>query len=314
MALWRPDNLAVQGAKAAFHQAMDTIPTVWQNHVQTIQSTSSSETYTFPGFLPTPREFLNSRQFQGARDFTYTVENNEYELSMNIERKAWEDDQHGLIKARITEMAEVWATFKDSLFTTLLANSNVSGNNSFDGTTFIADDHSAGTTGQTNDNNLTSSAPSATTITAAELLPLIASVRSSFWSFTDDQGRPFNVGPAMSNMRAIIHPAQERAFTEAMGSNFVGTSGGETPLIAPSWITGWDVLPYIATGDLDEIWFTLVGATRKPFIYQERTPLEVIVLDGANDVAENNGVLVLTRQRFVLTYGDHRRAIMMTVS
>ena len=39
---WAPNNLTTKGALAAFHQAMEAGPTVYDKHAQIIQSTSSS--------------------------------------------------------------------------------------------------------------------------------------------------------------------------------------------------------------------------------------------------------------------------------
>ena len=310
---WAPSNLTTKGALAAFHQAMEAGPTVYDKHAQIIQSTSASENLVFPGFIPQPREFLGSRQMQDARDFTYTVTNNEYELTMLVNRKHWEDDQTGLINARLSEMGEVWRSFKDSLLSTLLANGNVSGNNGFDGVTFHSDDHSSGTTGLTIDNNLTSAAATGTIPTASELLGALETVRGSFLGYTDDTGRPYN-SQAATNIRVIVHPGSTRAAFEAMNQTaFTGGSGATTEF-GKEYLMGVDINLYQASGDSDEMYFSALGSVRKPFIYQERTPLEVIIKAGAEDVAENNGVLVLTRQRYVLTYGDPRRSILYTWS
>jgi phage major head subunit gpT-like protein len=310
---WAPSNLATKGALASFHQAMEAAPSIWSNHVQTIMSTSTSETLVFPGFLPNPREFLGSRQFQDARDFTYTVTNKEYELSMVIGRKAWEDDQTGLINARLSEMGEVWGSWKDSLFSTLLASGNVSGNNGFDGVTFHSDDHSAGTTGLTTDNNLSQAAATGTVFTVAEFQTAVDTVRQSFQAFTDDVGRPYNA-QALTNLRVIVHPTQSKSSWEAVNQTAFTGGSGATNEWGNASIQGIDVNLYQASGDSDELYFSALGSVRKPFIYQERTPLEIIIKAGAEDVAENNGVLVLTRQRYVLTYGDPRRSILMTAT
>lgn len=311
---WTPDNLSVKGALASFHQALEAGPTVWDKHSQTIASSTDTEALVFPGFLPQPREFLDSRQFQGARDFRYNVQNKEYELSMVVSRKNWEDDQTGLINARFGEMGEVWSSYKDSLFALLLANGNVSGNNGWDGTTYHATGRTIGDSG-TIDNLRTDTTPVATTLTVGEFIAVLATSRVGFYGFNDDRGRPFN-NQAVSRIRAIVHPAQERAAYEAMNQT---TSGytlqvGASNVYAPRFLDGVDVLPYMITGDLDELFFSALGSVRKPFIYQERTALEVVILAGADDVALNNGVTALTRQRFVLTYGEPRRNIMMTVS
>jgi phage major head subunit gpT-like protein len=310
---WNPTNLSTKGALASFHQAMENAPAIWSNHAMMINSTSASEALVFPGFIPAPREFLGSRQFQDARDFTYTVANKEYELSMVINRKAWEDDQTGLINTRLSEMGEVWATWKDSLFTTLLANGNVSGNNGFDGVTFHSDDHSAGTTGLTTDNNLSLTAATGTVFTVAEFQTALDNTRQAFQGFTDDTGRPYNA-QALANLRVIIHPTQAKAVYEAVYQTAFTGGSGATNEWGNQALQGIDVNLYQASGDSDELYFSALGSVRKPFIYQERTALEVVILADADNVAAFNGVQVLTRQRYVLTYGDPRRSILMTAT
>ena len=313
---WSPDNLRTKGALSAFHQALEAVPTVWDKHCQIVKSTTNAETYTFPGFVPEPREFLNSRQFVGMRDFTYSVTNQEFELSLIINRTHWEDDQNALIKARMSELAECWATFKDSQLTTLLANGNVAGNLNFSGTVYHLADHSAGTVGQTNDNLITlagTGGGGATSLSQSEWITAVGLARENFWLMTDDQGRPFN-SQALMQMRAIVHPNQEAAGLACLSANFHLGSGQDSAKFAQSALQGIDVLPYMASGDSDEIYFSALGGTRKPFIYQERTPLEIEILDDAKSVAQHNGVMVLTRQRYVMTYGEFRRSILCTVT
>lgn len=309
---WTPDHLSVKGALASFHQALEAGETAWDKHSQTISSTTDTEALVFPGFLPAPREFLDSRQFQGARDFRYNVPNKEYELSMVVTRKNWEDDQTGLINARFSEMGEVWRTYKDSLFTLLLANGNVAGNVGWDGVVFHGDSRTIGDSG-TIDNNLTDTTLVGTTATVAELLIVLATIRQQFHSFKDDQGRPFNA-QANSRIRMLAHPAQERAAYEALNQTAFTGGSGASNVFGPKFLEGVDILPYMVSGDLDEMYFSALGSVRKPFIYQERTSLEIVMLASGDEVVKNNGVMALTRQRFTLTYGEPRRSVLMTVS
>lgn len=303
---WTPDNLSVKGALGAFNQALEAGVTVYDKHAMTYASTSDTEALTFPGFQPQPREFLDSRQFQGARDFRYNVQNKEYELSMIATRKNWEDDQTGGINMRFAETGEVWRTFKDSQFATLLAAGNVSGSNGFDGATFHATTHTtigdSGTFVNSVSTNIADASPFDDS-TVAEIQTSIAGARKNFWGFKDDQGRPFNV-QAITNMRAIIPPAHEGSFAVAASAQIVSQT---TNVFTPAVLQGYDVLPYLTTPG--EVYYSALGSVRKPFIYQERTALEVIVLTSADQIALNNGVMLLTRQRYILTYGDPRRSI-----
>jgi hypothetical protein len=57
-----------------------------------------------------------------------------------------------------------------------------------------------------------------------------------------------------------------------------------------------------------------LGATRKPFIYQQRTPLEIVIDTDRARIQQRNGVMVTVRERWVMTYGDPRRSYRETFS
>lgn len=305
---WTPDNLSVKGALSSFHQAIEAGDTVYDKHCMVYPSTTDTEALTFPGFLPQPREFLDSRQLQGARDFRYNVTNKEYELSLLVTRKNWEDDQTGGVNMRFAESGEVWRTFKDSQLATLLGAGNVSGSNGFDGTTFHATTHTAiggsGTFVNSITNAVTDESATAGGMLTSEAKTVLNRFRTQFFLFNDDQGRPFN-NQAVRTMRVITPAGHEGPFVEAAGANIiVNTTNNFTAGI----VQGIDVLPYLTLQT--EVYASALGSSRRGFIYQERTALEVIVLADGDQVALNNGVLLLTRQRYVMTYGDPRRNIL----
>lgn len=305
---WTPSSLIVKGVEAAFHQKMDAIPQVWPNHCQTLNATTEVMPYAFPGFLPNPREFISGRQFQGILDFTFNVTNKEYELSFAIPRKYFEDDQTGLINARIMEAAEVWAVFKDVQFTTLLTDANVAGSNAWDGTVFHTDTRTIGSSANI-DNNLTSAAATGTIPTAAEFIAAVGTARATMVRYQDDTGRAsFNVA-AITKLRTIIPPTYRQAAMEAVNSTLLG-GGNSNPF--GQGLTEIDELPHL-TGDA-EMWISAVGSERMPFIFAPRTQLEIVVNQSTEDVAKNNAIEVYCRQRYVFTYGEPRRNVLHTFS
>lgn len=304
---WQPDALRNKAAKETFHQKMEMMPQFWQNHCQQETSDTNTENYAFPGMLPIPQEFLSSRSFQGMRDFNFDLANEEFEMSIIIARKHWEDDQTGLINARLTELAEAWGTFNNFRFTQLLTNGNVSGSNAFDGTIFHGDTRTIGASANI-DNNTTSAAGTGTIPTAAELLTQLAVIIPLMQRYQDDQGRPFN-DAASAKVRCVIPPSYVRPFKEAIQSTLFG-GGDDNPF--GFGIAEFDVSNYL-TADT-EMFVQLVGSERMPFIYQKRTELEIVILDDVDNVALHNGVLVLTRIRDRFGYGEPRRSLLHTWS
>lgn len=297
-------NITARGTKAQFQNALDTTPQVWQNHVQTIPSDAPDENHVWMGQVPSPRQFVSGRSFVGLRDFTYTVANREYELSFIIDQNSVEDDRHSLVQQRIADAAQVWATYKDSLFATLIEAGD--SDNAFDATSFFSDSRTIGDSG-TIDNSLTENISSTTAPTLAEAKLTLTVARVAFWGFKDDTGRAGYATTAMQQMRLICDPQYERIFTEL--NNATLTGGGDSNPFFGGLLASIDVLPYLTNTDVT-IYFTATGSpTRQPFIYQERTPLQISIFNSDNEVADNHGLKVLARQRFRMAYGEPRYCV-----
>ena len=309
MSVWAPANLILKQALGEFHQAMEAAAPVWKNHCQVVSSTTAQETYAFPGFIPEPRRFLSERNLVDIRDFTFNLENYEYELSFKIARKYWEDDQTGLIKARVREVAEVLATFDDSLFGTLLQNGNVSGNNGWDGTIFHGDTRAIGLSANIDNSTTTVAAAADAVPSATELLLALQEVIGAAMAYQDDTGRAGFNAAAASQIRLVVPPILMRACAEAFQSTIIGQS--DNP-----WGRGlaqFDVTPYLPNGTTtQEIYVNFVGSERRPFIRQERMPWEIVPFAEEANVARENGVLFLCRSRFRFGYGEPRRSVLHT--
>lgn len=298
------ENITTRGTKNIFDTALADIPSVWDKHVQTITSSAADEQHVWLGNLPEPREMLDERSMVAMRDFTYTVENNEYELSFIIDQVSMEDDQHGAGQRRIGEAAKVWATFKDSQFAALLIAGETS-TETFDATTFHDDTRTIGDSG-TIDNSLTQDIVTVNAPTSAEMLTTLKESREALWRFADDTGRTAYNATAMGTVRAVGAPEHEKALMEAVQSTLIG-GGNSNPWAAN--LVEIDILPYLTDAD-NAIYFQAVGDTTKmPFIFQTRVPLKVLVFNDEKSVAENRGVKVLCRERYRLAYGEPRRSI-----
>lgn len=304
-------NLAVAGAKKNFYMSMTTAPVIWPRFCQMVDMSTQTEPLVFPGFLPQPRQYIDGRTMQGLRDFRYNVDTLEYELSMLIDRNSIEDDQTGTIMARFTEMGAAWETYKDYLFSQLLVNGATSGNNGWDGTTFFSDTRTIGASANI-DNKGGGTAEATTIPTSAEILPVLQTDLATMALYQDDHGRPFNT-MSMAKKSIILPPIYEKPFAEAINATLVPSVAGTASQDNP-WAKGLAdiiVFPYLTAVTKDYILLT-GHPTRKPFIFGKRTEFELVILNTAEEVAKNHGVLVLARQRFVITYGEPRMALEQT--
>lgn len=298
-------NITARGTKAAFENAMGKVPQVWRNHVIEVPSDGPDEQHTWLGMLPKPRKFLGEYHFEGLIDFTYNIPNEEYEMSFLIDKTSMEDDRHAQINRRIADAAEVWATFKDEQLKDLLEDNG----NAYDATSFFDDTRTIGKSAAI-DNNLTDVVVDVDAPTVAEFLTALKLMLDEMWMYEDDQGRVGYNAAAMGSLRVIIPPKYHRAAVEAMESTLVG-GGNDNP-----WgkeLAAVDILPYLTKAN-DDFFLSATGATRKPFIFQERNKLQINILNGADHVAENHGVKVIVTQRYRLQYGEFRRITKMALT
>lgn len=305
-------GITERGTKAQFKEALQSVPQVWPQFTQTIQSDAPDEKHVWLGMLPQPREFVSGRSFQGFRDFTYTIKNNEYELSWVVDRNSIEDDRHGLINQRTADAAKLWVMYKDVLFAALMNNGASSGFNSYDGVSFFNDTHVIGTANASAfDNNLTDSIVLNTTPTVAEMKTLARTSLLTLQGAQDDQGQEGYNWPALGKVLFMGNQNYEQSLKETINATLTG--GGDSnpyfgglgePIVNPFLGTTNARLYTAAVGD----------STRMPAILQERTQLEIEVLNSSEQVALNHGVLVFARQRFRLTYGEPRRMVLMAIT
>jgi hypothetical protein len=302
-------NITARGTQAKFAEALATVPSIWDKFTQEIPSDAPDETHVWLGMLPQPREFLSGRSFQGFRDFTYNVANKEYELSFIIDQNTVEDDRHGLIAKRISDAANAWATYKDVLFAALCNNGGSTGYNSYDGVTFFNDSHVIGAA--TPDNNLTDDIVAAATPTVAEMKSLIRQMMLFLQGAQDDRGQEGYNWPAMSKLLVMGSQNYEQTMKETINAALTG--GGDSN---PYFMNLADpvVNPFLGTTNAYMYMAAVGDPNRMPFIFQKRTELDIQVLNGADDVAVNHGVLVLARQRFRLWYGEPRRMVLMAIT
>lgn len=105
----------------------------------TVPSTTSTNEYAWLGALPNMREWLGDRQVQQLKGHGYSVENKDFELTVEVLRKHIEDDNIGSYNMRFKAMGQSVAAHPEQLCWSLLAN----GHNTlcYDGQFFFDTDH-----------------------------------------------------------------------------------------------------------------------------------------------------------------------------
>lgn len=269
--------------------------TVYRDWSTRLASNSESESYRWLGTVPQMREWGNGRVAKGLRSESYNVTNLKYEATLEVDRDEIDDDQLGQIRMRVSELADRAATHKDYLIGQLLINGATSGYNSYDGVTFFNSAHVSGDSGSQS-NDLTSDITTTTAPTTAEFKESFKQASGAMLAFKDDQGEPFQRG--IGGLVVVVHPSILWTALEALSAPIVAQT--TNVIVGAAGVVGF---PYLSDATY---WYLLKTDTRvRPFIFQDREPIEFDALEGpGNDEAfKRDKYLYGVRARYKMTYG-----------
>lgn len=249
-ALWQDQFLASEAKQ------------LWPQLATEIPSESLDETYTWLGTVPKMREWVSERQFSGLLAQSYTVRNKDWEVSIEIDRNAIEDNRLKQEVPRIRQLATEAVRHRDELvISTMVANGLA-----YDGQNFFDTDHSEGDSG-TQANTL-----AGTGVTDAALTTDYQAARAAMWAFKDDAGRPMSIKPT----HILAPPQLEGGFRRLLNAQLVasGNAGVTNPWQGTAELM---ISPYLT--DVND-WFLLaLDQPVKPLVFQNRKPPEFVALD-----------------------------------
>lgn len=293
-------GLNVTAIRGEFFNAFEAVQTFWARLALRIPSTGPSEKYRWLGTVPNVREWGQGRLAKGLRSESYDVDNLKYEATLEVDRDEVADDQLGQINIRIRELAQRAATHKDYLISALLVAGATAGYNSYDGVTFWNGAHVSGASGS-QDNDLSSRIVNKDAPTAAEFAAAFASAKATMLAFKDDQGEPMVADGG--GLVVMVPPSMEYAARTALNAAILATTSnvlvGMAEVIVNPWLTGTDT------------WYLLkTNGVVKPFIFQDREPLEFSALEGETDTGfTREKYLYGVRARYRITYGYWQYAV-----
>lgn len=273
------------GVRALFLKSIEGVPTHYQKLAMIAPSAASEEKYAWLASVPGMREFVGERQAYGLREYSFSIVNKTWESTIEVDRAALEDEQYGQIRLRIQSLAEAAAYHKDQMVIQLARDGFTA--NCYDGQAFFSGSHPVGEGTASN----TGSEP----LSASALQAAITSIARR----TDDQGRPLGV----TADTLLVPPELEWTALELLGSPVAPEADNNTGNVLRGRLD-LIVSPHLTDADN---WF--VFCTRralKPFILQERTPLEFEALDagsGSEQAFIRDRFLYGVRSRYNAGYG-----------
>lgn len=239
--------------KTTFNKAFEAAPSHWEKTTMKVPSGSSQNDYTWLSRFPKMIKWLGSKTVKALKAFTYTVVNDDYEATVEVNRNDIEDDNLGIYAPMAKEAGfsskqlpdEIDAEIKNNAFANLC----------YDGQYFYDSDHSVAGSSVSNLGTAALSAADKAGVAAS-----YGAARLAIMSFTDDEDRPLGLIPNLLE----VPPALE-ATAKLICNNPKLEDDKPNPYFGTAEVL---VNPRLTSATA---WFLHVtNRPLKPFIYQER--------------------------------------------
>jgi len=241
--------------KTTFNKAFDAAPSLWDKTTMKVPSGSGQNDYSWIGRFPKMVKWLGSKTIKSLKAFTYTVVNDDYEATVEVDRNDIDDDNIGMYAPMAQDAGFSAKQLPDEIDADLKNNAFAS--ECYDGQYFYDDDHPVGPDAESVSNLGTAALSAATTALAAASY---GAGRLAIMSFKDDEGRPLGlvpdvleVSPALEATARLI--CESDKLTDESPNPYKGTA---TVLLNPRLTSTTQWMLHVTNRPL------------KPFIYQER--------------------------------------------
>ena len=300
---------------ATFQTQHDAIGQVVDTLATTIPSTSDQEDYRFLGSVPQMREWGTGRVSKGLSVESYNVKNLKYEATIDVDRDEIADDQTGQIRIRIGELAQRAATHKNFLLGQLILNGSAAGFNSYDGVPFFDASHANQDSGnQSNEITFDISNTVGGTPVPSEpddvdrpgpktLLAALSAGVEQMMLFVDDRGEAMHRSP--SGLVIVCHWRTYYTWLEAIrATELQNATNIKGPAMQPAILA----MPEMTDTSMFHLFKT--DGVVKPFILQDREPIEFTALEQGSDMGFSQEIYRYgVRARYRLTYGYWQNAV-----
>lgn len=127
---------------AKYRNAFNGAPSMWSKVATEVPSSGSKNTYSWLGAWPAIRKWLGDRVINELGAHKYTLENEPYETTVEVDRDHIEDDELGIYGPMFEELGRATGMFPDEMVFGLLALAFAE--KCYDGQYFIDTDHPVG--------------------------------------------------------------------------------------------------------------------------------------------------------------------------
>lgn len=260
--------------KTIFNKAFEGAPSDWQETAMLVPSGSGQNDYVWLSRFPKMRKWLGDKVIKSLSAFKYTIINEDFEATVEVDRNDIEDDNLGIYAPQAQEAGYSSRQLPDEIVTELKDNAFT--NVCYDGQYFYDTDHPVGGTSEafaatTLSNKGTAVLSAATTALAMASLGVAI---KAIMNMVDDEGRKLGlipdileVGPSLLETGRLL--CENQKLTDESPNPYVGMLKLK---INPRLTSATQWMVHVTKRPI------------KPFVYQERkAPVFVQQTSSEND-------------------------------
>lgn len=247
-----------------FNKTFESTEVQYRKIAMEVPSEARDENYAWLGSMPSMREWIGDRHIQNLVVHTYSIKNKTFETTIGVPREDIEDDQIGVFKPMIQDLAESARKLPDKLVFGLLPAAFTE--LCYDKKPFISTQHpymfSNKKKGFQSNKGTDKLCPES-----------YGTARSAMMSLTNDEGEPLYIVPDL----LVVSPQNEAVAKRIVKSNYISN---ETNIYKDTA----EVLVVPELCGTPDMWFLIcTKKSIKPFIFQNRSAAKFVSLDKEND-------------------------------
>ncbi|KNC91107.1 Mu-like prophage major head subunit gpT family protein [Trabulsiella odontotermitis] len=245
--------------KTTFSNAFDAAPSQWDQVATLVPSTTRTNDYAWLDRFPRLKKWVGDKVVKALTQHSYTLTNDSYEATVEVDRDDIEDDQIGIYAPQAQDAGFSAKQWPDELVFEALNEAFKA--KCYDGQPFISDKHPNGKDKDGKDvvvSNLGSAKLSAASVADAQ--KSYGAARTALRRMKDVEGRPLNVQPVLLVVPPALEDTANALMTaERLDDGKANIYKGTAKVLVVPWLTS------------DTAWF-LMDTTRaiKPLIFQQR--------------------------------------------
>ncbi|WP_449105575.1 Mu-like prophage major head subunit gpT family protein [Pseudomonas mohnii] len=239
--------------KTLFNNAFTAAPSTWDKIAMKVPSSTGSNLYAWLSAFPKMRRWIGEKHIKNLQAYSYSVVNEDFEATVEVDRNHIEDDQLGIYQPQAQMAGFSAKQLPDEIVYELVNNAFTKF--CYDGQYFFDTDHPVA---DTSVSNMSTKVLSISTLAAAQAS--YGAARTAMRKFKDEDGRPINAIPTVLLVPPALEDTARALLTvDRLEDGKPNPYKGTAELVVESRLTS------------DTAWFLLdTSKPVRPFIYQER--------------------------------------------